>query len=402
MALAHLLPNRLPRPSELFPWLLAGGTAAALGYASGQWGWAVAAALALGYLGSRFRTGRRSGRCQPGIPAVHVPSNQDAAEPDDEEQFIRQMLRQGRAAVLLHPQLRADLPPELVDEAVQAVRRRMVRLGPGVVVPGRSGNITLPLDEEQPPEEATIVWEQVDRFYLDGWVVTNEEYLAFVQDGGYEDPGLWNPEIASLVPDFVDSTGAPGPRFWKNGRFFPGEEELPVVGVCWYEALAYARWAGKTLPTAAQWELAAARPVAVGAATLCQRRYPWGDAFQRERANVWQPGQRRLLPARAIEPSPRGSGLYQLIGNVWEWTLDDFVPPDACGELPALKQIRGGAYDTYFDNQATAQFQSGQSPLDRKHNVGFRCAVAAALVEPKVGGPGQLVAASACAKEVSP
>ncbi len=403
MPSSKLLPKGLLHRSDLLPWVAAGGVAAGLGLASGQWGWATAAGVALGYVGTRVLQPAAKTPETVADAAQHAVTAVPEEEPEDEDQFIRHMIGQGRAAVLLHPQLRQDLPPELVQAAGQALRQRMVRLGPGVVVPGRSGNVTLPLEEaEQGETEDPIRWEQVDRFYLDRWTVTNQEYLAFVQDGGYEDTALWNPEIASLVPDFVDSTGAPGPRFWKNGRFLPGEEELPVVGVSWYEALAYARWAGKTLPTAAQWELAAARPVAVGAATLCQRRYPWGDAFQRDRANVWHPGQRKLLAARAIEPVPRGSGIYQLIGNVWEWTLDDFVPADAAGDPPAMKQVRGGAYDTYFESQATAQFQSGQSPLDRKHNVGFRCVVAAALVEGSAGGGEGLVSVAASGSEVSP
>ncbi len=76
--------------------------------------------------------------------------------------------------------------------------------------------------------------------------------------------------------------------------------------------------------------------------------------------------------------------MYQLIGNVWEWTASNYcggsLPPE---EVPqtglklttALKSIRGGAFDTYFDSQATCQFQSGENPLHRRNNIGFRCAV---------------------------
>jgi iron(II)-dependent oxidoreductase len=72
-------------------------------------------------------------------------------------------------------------------------------------------------------------------------------------------------------------------------------------------------------------------------------------------------------------------GVYQLIGNVWEWTRADFGSFRPNGEElvleDSMKSIRGGAFDTYFDNQATCQFQSGEQPLARKPNIGFRCAV---------------------------
>jgi iron(II)-dependent oxidoreductase len=72
-------------------------------------------------------------------------------------------------------------------------------------------------------------------------------------------------------------------------------------------------------------------------------------------------------------------GVYQLIGNVWEWTSGNYRPSDhPSGDIVLpfpMKAVRGGAFDTYFENQATCQFASGESPLARKHNIGFRLAV---------------------------
>jgi iron(II)-dependent oxidoreductase len=72
-------------------------------------------------------------------------------------------------------------------------------------------------------------------------------------------------------------------------------------------------------------------------------------------------------------------GVYQLIGNVWEWTSSNFGAWDAALKrieaATQMKSLRGGAYDTYFDSQANCQFQSGDSPMSRKHNIGFRCAL---------------------------
>jgi iron(II)-dependent oxidoreductase len=85
------------------------------------------------------------------------------------------------------------------------------------------------------------------------------------------------------------------------------------------------------------------------------------------------------VPVDDYEAGASISGVYQLVGNVWEWTSTNFGawdPPAKRLELNTpMKSIRGGAFDTYFDGQATCQFQSGESPVERRHNVGFRCAV---------------------------
>ena len=85
--------------------------------------------------------------------------------------------------------------------------------------------------------------------YLDRFCVTNEQYQQFVDSGGYEQLEFWYEEALPALLDFVDQTGAPGPRFWSDGQYPSGEQRLPVVGISWYEARAYARWVGKRLPT---------------------------------------------------------------------------------------------------------------------------------------------------------
>src|SRR5690606_33472238 len=161
------------------------------------------------------------------------------------------------------------------------------------------------------------------------------------------------------VVDFVDRTGCPGPRFWSHGKYPHGEEDLPVVGVSWYEASAYARWVGKRLPTDPEWEKAGAWPVALSETTLLQRRFPWGDAMERERTNLWG-GAGKPVAVNKYESGVSAGGVYQLIGNVWEWTSGDFCvgPYHRRGITlnTPMKSIRGGAYDTYFENQATCQF----------------------------------------------
>jgi iron(II)-dependent oxidoreductase len=180
------------------------------------------------------------------------------------------------------------------------------------------------------------------------------------------------------VIDFVDRTGCPGPRFWNHGKYTHGEEDLPVVGISWYEASAFARWVGKRLPTDPEWEKAGAWPVQLSHDMLLQRRYPWGDGMEREKCNLWG-GAGKPVPVEKYPEGASAGGVYQLIGNVWEWTSGDFCTGAyhrrGITLATPMKSVRGGAYDTYFENQATCQFQSGENPVHRKHNVGFRCAV---------------------------
>ena len=136
---------------------------------------------------------------------------------------------------------------------------------------------------------------------------------------------IWDQEIWPAVLDFVDQTGHPGPRFWHNGRYPRGEDNHPVVGVSWYEAAAYARWVGKRLPTDAEWVKAGSWPVALAGHPLLQRRYPWGEAMDRGRANLWGSGPGRTVSVDQFPGGVSVGGVQQLIGNVWEWTADAFA-----------------------------------------------------------------------------
>jgi hypothetical protein len=97
-------------------------------------------------------------------------------------------------------------------------------------------------------------------------------------------------------------------------------------------------------------------------------------------ANLWGSGPGRTCSVKEFNNGGTVGGVYQLIGNVWEWTTSNFGAWDPAMrrlESPSqMKSVRGGAFDTYFDTQANCQFQSGDSPMSRKHNIGFRCALA--------------------------
>ncbi len=120
-------------------------------------------------------------------------------------------------------------------------------------------------------------------------------------------------------------------------------------------------------------------PIALAPGSVRQRRYPWGNSFENDRANLWGTGLGETVGVDEFADGVSVGGVYQLIGNVWEWTAGDFRGGcHSLGELvlpTPMKSIRGGAFDTYFDNQATCQFQSGENPLQRRHNIGLRCAI---------------------------
>ncbi|MFI6436490.1 ergothioneine biosynthesis protein EgtB [Streptomyces sp. NPDC050759] len=237
------------------------------------------------------------------------------------------------------------------------------------------------LDNERPAHR-----REVDPFYIDTTPVTNAEYQAFIEDGGYDTEGWWAPagwahirKHSIHAPLFWSRDG----KQWLRRRFGVTEvvpPDEPVVHVCWYEADAYARWAGRRLPTEAEWEKAARHDPAGGRST----RYPWGDADPApEHANL---GQRHLRPAPAGS-YPQGEsplGVRQLIGDVWEWTASDFEPYPGFQAFPYKeysevffgpdhKVLRGGS----FAVDAVAcrgTFRNWDYPIRRQIFSGFRTA----------------------------
>jgi iron(II)-dependent oxidoreductase len=203
---------------------------------------------------------------------------------------------------------------------------------------------------------------EVKPFRIARAAVTNAEFRDFVDDDGYGRSELWSPEgwrwlrsggapqlersFAKFFHQTIDQ--GPGesfqeridhPVYWKRDsdgswkqrvfdRMVPLREDLPVVHVNWYEAEAYCTWAGRRLPTEAEWEVAAsAEPSDKHDALGTHRRYfPWGDdAPDQARANLdWVTSG--AVSVNAHEAGDSAFGCRQLIGNVWEWTADDFLP----------------------------------------------------------------------------
>ncbi|MEV5779789.1 ergothioneine biosynthesis protein EgtB [Streptomyces sp. NPDC052287] len=255
-----------------------------------------------------------------------------------------------------------------------------------VLVPGgpfTMGTSTEPwaLDNERPAHR-----REVPAFFIDTTPVTNAAYQAFIADGGYDTERWWSPQGWA----HIRAHGIEAPLFWRRegGQWLRrrfGVTELvppdePVLHVCWYEADAYARWAGRRLPTEAEWEKAARHDPATGRST----RYPWGDTDPTpEHANL---GQRHLRPAPAGS-YPAGEsplGVRQLIGDVWEWTSSDLQPYPGFAAFPYKeysevffgpehKILRGGSFAV--DKVACrGTFRNWDYPIRRQIFSGFRTA----------------------------
>lgn len=338
---------------------------------------------------SRWTRGFWPGRLRPRKAAADAPQVEagEAASAvpcpaHDTVGLVQTILADQRHALLLRRQVVERLSVEVYDQAYSALEQTMA------LIP--AGEVELERRECEPGEGPLAARQKVEALLLDRCPVTNAQFRRFVAGGGYKLQPLWDAQVWPAVDGFVDLTGAPGPRHWRNGHFPGGEDDHPVVGIGWHEAAAYARWAGKRLPTDAEWVRAAAWPIALADGRCRQRRFPWGDTMDRGRCNVWGSGPGRTVSVRQFSSGVSAGGVYQLIGNVWEWMSNDFEPLDYDGTLLEvalpMKGIRGGAFDTYFDQQATCQFSSGENRLARKHNIGFRCALSLCDVAPRSAG----------------
>ncbi len=298
--------------------------------------------------------------------------------------MIAQHEQQHDETMLITHQLRAGAP--VLAAVPPGAARDVLSLPAEVLVPG--GPFTMgtsdepwALDNERPAHTV-----DVPAFYLDTTPVTNAAYQEFIVDGGYDNPRWWSPAGWA----HRQRAGLAAPLFWQRegggwvrtrfGATEPVPPAEPVLHVCWYEAEAYAAWAGRRLPTEAEWEKAARHDPATGRS----RRYPWGDGPPTpELANL---GQRHLQPAPA-GAYPAGAapcGARQLIGDVWEWTASDFRPYPGFRAWPyreysevfftgEYKVLRGGSF-AVAPVACRGTFRNWDYPIRRQIFSGFRTA----------------------------
>ena len=204
---------------------------------------------------------------------------------------------------------------------------------------------------------------KLDDFYIDKYEVASRQYKEFVNGGGYRNKKFWKERFVKdgkeltweeAVKGFVDQTGLPGPAGWQAGDYLEEQADYPVSGISWYEAAAYAEFAGKSLPTLYHWGIARgqATPMMRGSAIS------GGFALFAPFSNFQGKGP---VPAGSL-PGVTAYGAFDMAGNVREWCSN---------EMPKGRAIRGGAYGdtTYMFNSWT------QAPaMDRSAKNGFRCA----------------------------
>jgi serine/threonine-protein kinase len=185
----------------------------------------------------------------------------------------------------------------------------------------------------------------VKSFLLDKKEVTNEQYASFIR-----------------------ATGNAPPSTWINGMYPPRESQLPVSNVSWYDAAKYAQWAGKRLPTEAEWEYAARGTDG--------RIYPWGNDWSSQRANSGEEQSHKPVAVGSYLAGQSPFGILDMAGNVSEWVQDDFkpYPGSHAGKQPeGLKVYKGGSYAVSKGDQVTfarwSDFPNSVYPY-----LGFRCA----------------------------
>ena len=204
---------------------------------------------------------------------------------------------------------------------------------------------------------------EVQPFRISRAAVSNAEYAAFVDDGGYHNSEYWDEEGHA----WLAATGLQCPRYWRRGddgwvmRRFNQWGQLPpdaaVIHVCWHEARAFCRWAGRRLPTEVEWEVAAAgEPDASGGLSDRKRHYPWGGIKPASHLANLDGSALGTIAVGALPESDSAFGCRQMIGNVWEWTEDSFGPypgfmPDMYADYSQplfgkTKVLRGGAWTT--------------------------------------------------------
>ena len=206
-----------------------------------------------------------------------------------------------------------------------------------------------PLYLDQHPERQLTL----DAYYIDKYEITNTEYKRFVD--------------ATQFPDY--------PTHWENVSFPEEIAAHPVTNITWREAFAYCAWADRQLPTEAQWEKAARGPSG--------QPYPWGDEYEKGKANMGIEGDRKTMPVGSYPSDVSPYGVFDLAGNVMEWARDWYAAyPGNSFQDPRFgtnfKVLRGNAFQKaghYFLDAYRYAFNRTEVPADEYfENVGFRCA----------------------------
>lgn len=291
-----------------------------------------------------------------------------------------------------------EVKKELNKQEVK-FNEKMIYLPCGEFLMGTDDKEGFPTDGEGPVRKV-----EVNPFYIDSHTVSNEEFDQFVKETGYKTEAEqfgWSFVFYKFLS--ADMKGkvqqVPGTPWWfatEDAYWFqpegPGstiEDRMdhPVIHVSWNDAVAFCNWAGKRLPTEAEWEYAAR-------GGLEQKKYPWGNELTPNGdhyCNIWQgdfprtnteeDGYLGTAPVKSFPPN--GFGLYNVAGNVWEWCEDWFTPqPNRKLDKKQInnqtpKVMRGGSYLCHISycNRYRVAARSSNTLDSSTGNMGFRCVV---------------------------
>lgn len=215
----------------------------------------------------------------------------------------------------------------------------------------------------------------LDAYWIDQYEVTNRQFAQFIEDHGYSRREFWT----EAGWDWKERESRTQPRYWDQSSW--NEADLPVVGVTWFEAVAYCRWAGARLPTEAEWERAAGWD----AERREKQAYPWGDDWDPAKANTSESALGHTTATGQYCPQGESLvGACDMAGNVWEWCSSLYEPypyraDDGREELESdgTRSLRGGSWINGRD-RARTRYRLPPFPGDFimfDPTNGFRCAM---------------------------
>lgn len=299
-----------------------------------------------------------------------------------------------RAEQLIQSRLASAHRPRVTSGSTNG----MVKLDGGTFLMGTDYANGFPKDGEGPVREVTV-----DPFFVDSHPITNQQFREFLEATRYQTEAQrfgWSFVFkGQLPPQLVDATVASlhwwckvNATDWQHPEGpdsgIDSRADYPVVHVTWNDAAAYCNWAGKRLPTEAEWEYAAR-------GGLEQKLYPWGDELTpggRHLCNIWQgqfpdvdlaeDGYSAVAPASAFDPN--GYGLFTITGNAWEWCGDWFhhnyhatsTRSNPVGPIEGTARVlKGGSYLCHqsYCNRYRVAARTSNTPDSSTGNISFRC-----------------------------
>ncbi len=271
-------------------------------------------------------------------------------------------------------------PRQIEFGELPAPEPEMVSISGGHVLMG-TNDIAVAYDNERPQHSVNVAPFRIDRY-----PVTNGAFLQFMNDGGYEREGLWSEKGR----EWLRGSEIVSPKYWERegnawfqrtfDRRRPVDPARPVCHVCFYEADAFARWAGKRLPTEQEWECAASW----NRVARETRLYPWGDSRPTQQNSNIDQLAFDTAPVETFSNFASPAGCIAMIGDVWEWTSSDFhgypgflpFPYPEYSQLffgSEYKVMRGGSWATR-SGAIRNTFRNWDYPIRRQIFAGFRCA----------------------------